>query len=546
MKIAICQINPVIGDFKYNTSLILEGSERAKEAGCSLAVFPELSLLGYPPKDLLERPLFIKENLIALIRLASQIQGIHILCGFVDKNPREMGKGLVNGVALIGEGQVLRKGGKRLLPAYDVFDETRYFEPSERSLIFELGSKRLGVTICEDIWNIADFEDIPRYRLDPVAELAADGIHILINISASPYTLNKKALRRKILEKLATQYRLTTIYCNQVGGNDDLLFDGASMVLDQKGNLVLMGKEFESDLLIWDSEREYPEIRDPLPSEEESILKGLVMGTRDYVTKCGFSKVLVGLSGGIDSSLVAVIARRALGPENVTGVSMPSPFTSNMSREDAGTLAENLKIRFIEIPITDIRDSYTKALAEAFKGLEQDETEENIQARVRGTLLMALSNKFGSLLLSTGNKSETAVGYCTLYGDMNGGLAVISDIPKTLCYRLAGYINREREIIPERVISRPPSAELRPDQTDQDSLPPYEILDEIVDAAVVKNLAYEDIVAMGHDPELVRDVLRRLVMNEYKRRQAPPGLKITTKAFGYGRRYPIARTKQPY
>jgi len=546
MRIAVCQINPVIGDFDYNASLILEASQRAREARCSLAVFPELSLLGYPPKDLLERPLFISENLAALDRLASRIEGIHILCGFVGRNPLETGKGLVNSVALLGEGRILRKGGKRLLPTYDVFDETRYFEPSERSLAFELESNRLGVTICEDIWNIADLEDIPRYRIDPVSELAADGIQILINISASPYSLNKKAVRRRILQRLATEYRLTTIYCNQVGGNDDLLFDGASMVLDQKGNLVLMGKEFEPDLLIWDSEEKYPEIKDPLPPEEASVLKGLIMGTKDYVTKCGFSKVLVGLSGGIDSSLVAVIAQRALGPNHVTGVSMPSPYTSSMSREDARTLAANLKIRFMEIPITKIRDAFTEALADTFKELEPNETEENIQARIRGTLLMALSNKFGSLLLSTGNKSETAVGYCTLYGDMNGGLAVISDIPKTLCYTLARYINREVEIIPARVISRPPSAELRPDQTDQDSLPPYEILDEIVEAAVVKNLAFQEIVALGHDPELVRDVLRRLVMNEYKRRQAPPGLKITTKAFGYGRRYPIARTKEPY
>lgn len=546
MKIAICQINPIIGDFRYNTSLILEASDHAKEAGCALAVFPELSLLGYPPKDLLERPSFIKENLNELDRLASQIKGIHVLCGFVDRNPRSTGKGLINSVALIHDGQARQKGGKRLLPTYDVFDETRYFEPSDRSLIFELGSKRLGVTVCEDIWNIADFDGIPRYRLDPVSDLAAGGIHILINLSASPYTLNKRAIRQQILEKLSMQYGVTTIYCNQVGGNDDLIFDGASMVLDERGRLVLLGKEFESDLLVWDSEKAFPEIKGPIPSEEESILKGLVMGTRDYVIKCGFQKVLIGLSGGIDSSLVAVIAQMAFGSENVTGVSMPSPYTSAMSREDAKILAENLKIRLIEIPIADIYDSFTRGLADVFKGLEQNETEENIQARIRGTLLMSLSNKFGSLLLSTGNKSETAVGYCTIYGDMNGGLAVISDIPKTLCYRLAGYVNREKEIIPERVLSRPPSAELRPNQTDQDSLPPYEILDGIIDAAVVKNLGYEDIVAMGYDPELVKDVLRRLDTNEYKRRQAPPGLKITTKAFGYGRRYPIARTKKPY
>lgn len=318
------------------------------------------------------------------------------------------------------------------------------------------------------------------------------------------------------------------------------------MVVDRSGRLILQGKEFEPDLLLWDSEKHYEESTGPWPSEEESVLRGLVMGTRDYVVKCGFKSVLIGLSGGIDSSLVAVIAREAFGPENVTGVSMPSQYTSRMSREDGRTLAQNLGIKFIEIPITEIFSSYTKSLAKVFKGLQPDEAEENIQARIRGTLLMALSNKFRSLLLSTGNKSETATGYCTIYGDMNGGLAVISDVPKTLCYRIAKYINKDEEIIPQRVISRPPSAELRPDQTDQDSLPPYDVLDGILDAAIEKNLAFDDIVALGYKPATVRDVLRRIVVNEYKRRQAAPGLKVTSKAFGYGRRYPIARGKEHY
>ncbi|MGD8228029.1 MAG: NAD+ synthase [Desulfobacteraceae bacterium] len=546
MKIAVCQTNPIIADFEYNTSLMLEMTKQARESGCSLAIFPELSLLGYPPKDLLERPVFIEENLKQLDMLASEIKGIGILCGYVGKNPQETGKPLINAVALIKDGQVLNKGGKRLLPTYDVFDETRYFEPADQSLLFELEGRSLGVTVCEDIWNVGDFEGVPRYSLDPVSELYARGLDILINVSSSPYTLNKVALRQKILEKLSIRYGVTSIYCNQVGGNDDLLFDGSSMVVDNTGRLVLLGKEFESDLLIWDSDIEYQELKGPWPREEASILKGLAMGTRDYVKKCGFKKVLVGLSGGIDSSLVAVIAQNAVGPENVTGVSMPSPYTSKTSREDAKKLAENLGIQFTEIPISDIFESYNTSLAEIFKGLEPDITEENIQARIRGNLLMALSNKFGALLLSTGNKSETAVGYCTLYGDTNGGLAVISDIPKTLCYRLAKYINKDKEIIPQRVLSRPPSAELKPNQTDQDSLPPYEILDEILDAAVVKNLGFDEIVAMGHNPETVRDVLTRLAINEYKRRQAPPGLKVTTKAFGYGRRYPIAKGNKPY
>ena len=546
MKIALCQINPIIGDFHYNTGLILDATEQAKRGGCSLAVFPELSLVGYPPKDLLERPAFIKENLKALERLAARVQGIHALCGYVDRNPRDTGKPLVNSVALIKDGEILKKGGKRLLPTYDVFDETRYFEPAPQSLIFQLQEQRIGVTVCEDIWNVGDVEGVPRYTMDPAEELAGLGMDIFVNISASPYTLNKRAIRRKILEMISTQHQVTTLYCNQVGGNDDLLFDGASMVVDRSGRLILQGKEFEPDLLLWDSEKHYEELTGPWPSEEESVLRGLVMGTRDYVVKCGFKSVLIGLSGGIDSSLVAVIARKAFAPENVTGVSMPSQYTSRMSREDGRTLAQNLGIKFIEIPITEIFSSYTKSLAQVFKGLPPDEAEENIQARIRGALLMALSNKFGAILLSTGNKSETAVGYCTIYGDMNGGLAVISDIPKTLVYRLAQHINREREIIPQRVISRPPSAELRPNQTDQDSLPPYDVLDGILDAAIEKNLAFDDIVALGYEPATVRDVLRRIVVNEYKRRQAAPGLKVTSKAFGYGRRYPIARGREPF
>jgi NAD+ synthase (glutamine-hydrolysing) len=546
MRIALCQINPIIGDFPYNTGLILDAAEQAKRAGCSLAVFPELSLIGYPPKDLLERPAFIKGNLKALESLAARVQGIHILCGYVDRNPLGTGKALFNSVALIHDGKILKKGGKRLLPTYDVFDETRYFEPAPKSLMFELQEHRIGVTVCEDIWNMGDLEGIPRYALDPAEELAGLGMDIFINISASPYTLNKRAVRQRILEKITTHHRVTTLYCNQVGGNDDLLFDGASMVVDRSGRLILQGKEFEPDLILWDSEKHYEEFKGPWPSEEESVLGGLVMGTRDYVVKCGFKRVLIGLSGGIDSSLVAVIARKAFGPENVTGVSMPSQYTAQMSRDDARTLARNLGIHFVEIPIAEIFNAYTQRLAPVFKGLRPDEAEENIQARIRGTLLMALSNKFRSLLLSTGNKSETATGYCTIYGDMNGGLAVISDVPKTLCYRIAKHINKDQEIIPARVISRPPSAELRPGQTDQDSLPPYDVLDGILDAAIEKNLAFDDIVALGYDPTTVSDVLRRIVVNEYKRRQAAPGLKVTSKAFGYGRRYPIARGKEHF
>ena len=546
MKISICQINPIIGDFRYNSTLIMNAVEKSRESGCSLAVFPELTLLGYPPKDLLEKPVFISENLKYLKELSSRIKGIHALCGYVDRNPDKNGKNLVNSMALLKDGKILRTGGKILLPSYDVFDETRYFESAKESLLFELEGKRIGVTICEDIWNVGDIEEIPRYSRDPVSELVGRGIDILINVSASPYTITKSRLRMSVLKSISQKYKIPAVYCNQIGGNDDLLFDGSSMVLDQFGRLIILGKEFESDMIIWDTDKDYQEIIDPWPDEEESLLNGLIMGTRDYASKCGFRKVLMGLSGGIDSSLVAVIAQRAMGSENVMGVSMPSHYTSDVSINCARNLAENLKIHFKEMPINDIFESYKNALSPSFEGLGEDVAEENIQARIRGNLLMALSNKFNLLLLTTGNKSETATGYCTLYGDMSGGLAVISDIPKTLCYRLARYINRENEIIPKEIISRPPSAELKSGQTDQDSLPPYDVLDNIVEAVVEKNLSFDEIVALGHEPDIVKDVMTRIVYNEYKRRQAPPGLKITSKAFGYGRRYPIARGGKLY
>ncbi|MFZ0450498.1 MAG: NAD+ synthase [Desulfatiglandaceae bacterium] len=546
MKIALCQINPIIGDFEYNTGLILDATALARKSGCELAVFPELSLIGYPPKDLLEKPSFIEENLAQLKKVASQIQSISILCGYVERNTGRVGKPLLNNVALLSEGTIARRGGKRLLPTYDVFDETRYFEPADRSLVFEISGKRFGVTICEDIWNGSFSGGAPIYGLDPVKELAKQGIDMLFNISASPYTLNKEAVRLQILKKLSAVYRIPTLYCNQVGGNDDLLFDGSSMVVDSEGRLVGLAKPFEPDMLVWDTDQRYEEIRDPWQQGEAAMLQGLIMGTRDYAMKCGFKRALVGLSGGIDSSLVAYVAAEALGPENLMGVAMPSPYTSKMSKEDARLLSGNLGIRLEEIPIGDLFQGYKDALKTLFAGLTEDEAEENIQARIRGNILMALSNKMNALLLTTGNKSELAMGYCTLYGDMSGGLAVISDLPKTSCYRVARYINRNREIIPRRIISRPPSAELRPNQTDQDSLPPYEILDEILEAALERNLGPDEIVALGHERKTVQEVLGRLAMNEYKRRQAPPGLKVTSKAFGYGRRYPIARGRRTF
>ena len=547
MKIAICQIDPIIADLEYNKRLIKDASAKARAAGCDLAIFPEMSIIGYPPKDLLEKPAFVRANIDCLYELAKELPDIPVVCGYVDRNSKPTGKPLINSSALLAGGEVLEKGGKRLLPTYDVFDETRYFESATQSLLFDLKGVRFGVTICEDIWNLGEVPGIPRYELDPVREIVKSyNVQILVNISASPFTVDKAGVRLHILQELVRTHGIPAIYCNQVGGNDDLLFDGYSMVVDVRGNLIRLARPFQPDILIWDTERTYDPIIDPWHSQEKTIHDALVMGTRDYAFKCGFKRVLVGLSGGIDSSLVACIAKEAMGAENVLGVSMPSPYTSSMSREDAKKLSQNLGIRFEEIPIAELFATYKKVLAPLFKNLPEDETEENIQARIRGNLLMALSNKFKSLLLTTGNKSEFAMGYCTLYGDLSGGLAIISDLPKTWCYRLAKYINREREIIPQRVITRPPSAELKPDQTDQDTLPPYEILDQILEAAVEKNMGYEEIVALGHDPSIVRDVLRRLVLNEYKRRQAPPGLKVTSKAFGYGRRYPIARGRRAY
>ena len=546
MKIAICQINPVIGDFKKNLLLINDAVEHAYQAGCNLAVFPEMSLLGYPPKDLLEKPALIDENLRKLNELASINKDINILCGYVERNPLKIGKPLINGVALINNGQILKRGGKRLLPTYDVYDESRYFEPALKSLVFELEDKKLGVTICEDIWSDFSFSDGKLYDLDPVADLASQNIDILINLSASAFYLGIGPQRLKILKKITKTHKFPAIYCNQVCGNDDLIFDGSSMVVDQDGKLILLGKQFETDLIIWETDKEYTEILNPWPTDEETVLEGLILGTRDYTTRCGFKKVLVGLSGGIDSTLVAVIASRALGPENVMGISMPSPYTSKMSKDDARKLASNLGILFEKIPIQELFQLYKDSLKHLFKSLKEDKTEENIQARIRGNLLMALSNKFNALLLTTGNKSEMAMGYCTLYGDMSGGLAVISDIPKTMCYRLANHINHKKEIIPQRIITRLPSAELRPNQTDQDTLPPYEILDDILKKAIEENMGVDKIVAKGHDPAIVKEVIHCVVVNEYKRRQAPTGLKITSKAFGYGRRYPIARGKDTF
>lgn len=540
MKIALAQFNPTVGDFAGNSARMLEMAATAKSRGADLAVFSELCLCGYPPQDLVERPAFLERNQKSLAALAAQMP-MPAIVGYVGKAQHDMGKPAANCAALIRDGKVVFKQRKMLLPTYDVFDESRYFQPAESQSTFPFDGQQLGITICEDCWNDKDFWKQRLYERDPVAELAGQGTTILINISASPYNLDKRSFRMDMLRSLARHHKLPVIYVNQVGGNDSLVFDGSSFAFDAAGNLAALAHSFEDDLIIFDSATGSGDIR-PQPSDElEAAYRALVCGTRDYVRKCGFSKVVIGLSGGIDSALVAAIAVDALGPENVLGVSMPGPYSSKGSLVDAAQLAQNLDIQYSVIPIDDIFQSYRKALCAAFGNRSEGVAEENIQARVRGNLLMALSNKSGSMVLSTGNKSEYAVGYTTLYGDMAGGLAVISDVPKMMVYELARLVNRRRELIPETSIAKPPSAELHPNQTDQDSLPPYDVLDRILKAYVEDLRTPEEIASHYEFPlQLVRDVARMVDRSEYKRKQAPPGLKITSKAFSVGRRFPLA------
>ncbi len=540
MRIALAQTNPTIGNFERNIAKIKDAINRSRSSHCDLVIFPELAIMGYPPKDLLEKEDFVQGNLQALNGLMKESEGIGVICGFVDRNESSVGKSLYNSAVFFQESNIILKVHKRLLPFYDVFDETRYFEPGPPTSPITFNERLIGITICEDIWTNEVFKR-KLYPSDPVQELVKGGAELLVNISASPYHIGKREIRWEILRNIASKYKISVIFVNQVGGNDDLLFDGNSLAINPDGHIVAMARDFEEDLVFFDTETQKGEIHPVTKTDSESILKALVMGTRDYVTKCGFQKILVALSGGVDSSLVAYIATKALGKENVLGVAMPSPYSSRESMEDALKLSENLGISFETIPISNIFQTYLNELSPAFKGRAEDVTEENIQARIRGNLLMALSNKFGYLVLSTGNKSELAAGYCTLYGDMTGGLAVISDVPKTMVYELARYINRHGEIIPQRILEKPPSAELKPGQLDQDTLPPYEILDGILRAYIEHNKSPSEIIKEGYDPEIVREVIKKVDRNEYKRKQAAPGLKVTTKAFGYGRRYPIAR-----
>jgi NAD+ synthetase len=532
-------MNPLIGDFEGNAHKIRLEIDRARAARCDLVVFPELALVGYPPRDLLELSDFVAASRRHWPGIMEAGRGIGVICGVVDEN-EGAGKPYRNTALFLAEGKVRAAYHKRLLPSYDVFDEERYFEPGQESVVVEWAGELVGLTICEDAWNVAEYLPRPLYRCDPVSELVAAGAGLIVNISASPYHVGKASWVEGLLRSHAERSGAQLVYVNQVGGNDELLFQGHSMVWTPSGELAASGADFREDFVLYDTRARVGDRHASSLGNGAEAIEGLALGLRDYARKCGFSKSLVGLSGGVDSALVACLASLALGPENVLGVAMPGPYNAPESLTDAEELARRLGIPFQVLPIQDLFHSSLRTLRPAFEGLARDVTEENLQARIRGMLLMALSNKFNRLLLSTGNKSEMAVGYCTLYGDMNGGLAVLGDVPKTMVYDMARELNRRRSWIPDRILERPPSAELRPDQKDQDTLPPYDVLDGILAAYVEGRLPASEIVARGWDPDLVRWVIRQVDQNEYKRWQAPPILRITSKAFGIGRRFPIA------
>jgi NAD+ synthase/NAD+ synthase (glutamine-hydrolysing) len=545
MLIALGQINSTVGDLAGNVDLMVRACRAASGRGADVIIFPELSLTGYPPRDLVEKESFLGQTEIQLERLAEETAEFDtiVICGYVGRSEKKAGKRATNAAAVLERGTVIFRQTKMLLPTYDVFDEARYFVPAEKQSLFELSGKTTALTICEDAWNDKQFWEQRLYLRDPVEELVASGAEVLLSINASPYHMGKRDLRRKIFETAARRYRIPIVYVNQVGGNDQLVFDGSSFAMNAEGQVIASARSFADDLVLVDTAAGMGDRRGNLPDECEAVYEALVLGTRDYIRKCGFRRVLIGLSGGIDSSLVAAIAVDAVGRENVTGVGMPGPFSSDHSVTDARVLAEKLGIRFELIPITPVYEEFLGALGPVFAGLPQDVTEENLQSRLRGMTLMALSNKFSALVLTTGNKSELAVGYCTLYGDMCGGLAVISDVPKTLVYTLSRVANRRHNnAIPESVFTKPPSAELRPDQKDTDSLPEYEVLDGILKAYIEDSESAQRISESQNIPiELVRDIINKVDRNEYKRQQAAPGLKVTTKAFGIGRRFPIAQ-----
>jgi NAD+ synthetase len=544
VKIALAQINPTVGDFKGNLAKIVEAARRADGLGARLTVYSELVICGYPPADFLEKPSFLARCRSAVEELAAATAGLStaVLAGVALPAEPGSGKPAVNAAVLIDQGKIVLEQHKRLLPFYDVFDEQRYFSPSKGQKVVELDRVRLAITICEDAWNDKNFWSHRLYKVDPMEEIMAQHPDLHVNLSSSPFWHGKRAMRREMLAAIARRDGIPVLMCNQVGGDDSLIFDGSSVAINGDGELIGQAKSFEEDLLMVDPFAA-PAIPAPPDDDTEAAYRALVIGTRDYVRKCGFRKVLVALSGGIDSALVAAIATEALGAENVRGIGMPSPYSSSGSIDDSRRLAQNLGIRFEVIGISGLFEEYKEALAGLFKGTNIDTTEENIQSRIRGVLMMALSNKFSALVLTTGNKSEMAVGYCTLYGDMVGALAVIGDLVKTRVYAVCRWLNREREIIPPAVIEKPASAELRPDQKDTDSLPPYEVLDPILEAYVERYETPEAIAhATGFPLALVQQVVRLVERSEYKRQQAAPVLKVTSKSFGMGRRFPIAVT----
>jgi len=543
VRIALVQLNACVGDVDRNVDRVADAVRRAAAAGAGLVVFPELCVSGYPPKDLLERSAFITQCERGVERLREESgrhRGLGILIGAPLRTRAETGKGVANAAVLMADGAIVHRQDKMLLPTYDVFDEARYFDAAESTAPVTFGGERLGISICEDAWNDPALFRRRPYRLEPIAMLAEQGATVLINISASPFSVGKEAFRAELVRSHARRHQLPFVFVNQVGGNDELVFDGCSLVAGGDGTVRAVLPAFEEAFEVVDTAA-LPSAVDHVPVDDvESIRRALVLGTRDYFAKCGFDRAVVGLSGGIDSAVTMCVAADALGAENLLAVAMPSPFSSPGSLEDARALAASLGVRLDVVPIGDIMGAYEAALAPIVRERPRDVTEENIQARIRGNILMALSNKFGYLVLSTGNKSELAVGYCTLYGDMSGGLAVMSDVPKTDVYRLAALYNRARAVIPQRIIDKPPSAELRPGQKDADTLPPYEVLDPILDLYIEDGLSAAEIAARGFDRTAVEWVVEAVRRNEYKRKQAAPGLKVTSKAFGVGRRFPVA------